>query len=218
LPRHAQVNVTTITFDGGRFCWQFGVLSANHEKQSSPYNLLKRHMTADLAALVYGSAGSSSDGSASDLTTSSAAVLAVSRQLAQQRVGVVGVDCDATSPVGAGGAWSKGAQHDTCVGQDLLEYLLRSEREWTDRGGFHRIYPRPSRRNIVGGDELERLLGYIGQLYPEYGSATNAAAAAKDRAGARKCSSVSFSVLRQDHSRKTIICQDRLGTHDVRMN
>ena len=62
-------------------------------------------------------------------------------------------------------------------------YLLRSQREWTDRGGFDRIYPRSSQRDASGGDQLERLLGYIGQLHPDYVSARNAAAASPAKGG-----------------------------------
>ncbi len=54
-------------------------------------------------------------------------------------------------------------------------YLLRSQREWTDRGAFYRIYPRPSQGDASGGDQLARLLGYIGLLYPDYASAKNMA-------------------------------------------
>lgn len=51
---------------------------------------------------------------------------------------------------------------------------MRSQREWNDRGQFHRIYPRPPRRNTPRGDEVERLLGYIGLMYPEYVRGRNA--------------------------------------------
>ena len=64
-----------------------------------------------------------------------------------------------------------------CVCVCVCRYLLRSQREWADRRGFERIYPRPSQRDAPGGDPLERLLGYIGQLYPEYSRARNTAAA-----------------------------------------
>ena len=61
--------------------------------------------------------------------------------------------------------------------ETYCRYLLRSQREWVDRGGFIRIYPRPVQRNAARGDQLERLLGYLGQLYPEYASARDTAAA-----------------------------------------
>ena len=62
-------------------------------------------------------------------------------------------------------------------------YLLRSQREWADRGRFDRIYPRPSQRDAPGGDQLERLLGYIGQLYPDYARAKYAAVTSSAVAG-----------------------------------
>lgn len=98
---------------------------ATHEKSSSPYNLLKRHMTTDLVALVYGSPEQRGQISALDTgtATSSTAVLAVLRQLVQHRVGVFEIDCDASMKASLGGAarWEKGDRHDTCVGQDLIE-------------------------------------------------------------------------------------------------
>jgi hypothetical protein len=105
---------------------------AIHEAQSSPYNMLKRHMTADLVAIVYGSPEHRlqiSTVSATSNVTSSV-VLSVSRQLARHRVGVVGVDCDAgiadnSQKNGAGGEawlrWEQGERHDTCVGQEVLQ-------------------------------------------------------------------------------------------------
>jgi Mrp family chromosome partitioning ATPase len=102
---------------------------AIHETQSSPYNMLKKHMTADLAAIVYGTPAQRLKISIVSATTSvsSSAVLTVSRQLAHHRVGVVGVDCDASMADSAETGsrawlhWKKGERHDTCVGQDLLE-------------------------------------------------------------------------------------------------
>ena len=63
------------------------------------------------------------------------------------------------------------------VEHNYCRYLLRSQREWVNRGGFIRIYPRPMQRVSAGGDQLERLLGYLGQLYPEYASPRDTAAA-----------------------------------------
>lgn len=100
---------------------------AINELQSSPYNLLKRHMTADLVAVVYGTpeqrVQTSKVAVGSIAGVSSTAVLSVLRQLAHQRVGVIGVDCDArmADSTGAWAQWQKGERHDTCVGEDLLE-------------------------------------------------------------------------------------------------
>ena len=68
--------------------------------------------------------------------------------------------------------------HERC------RYLLRSQHEWTDRGRFHRIYPRPPRGHAPGVDEVERLLGYIGLLHPEFASKRNAAVASRSTAAA----------------------------------
>ena len=62
-----------------------------------------------------------------------------------------------------------------CV-QTPCRYLLRSQREWSDRGKFERIYPRPSRSDTPEGDQLERLVGFLGQVYPGYASPKIAAA------------------------------------------
>lgn len=99
---------------------------AINELQSSPYNMLKRHMTADLVAVVYGTPEQrvqTSKVADSTAGVSSAAVLTVLRQLAHLRVGVIEVDCDArmADSTGAWPRWQKGAHHDTCVGEDLLE-------------------------------------------------------------------------------------------------
>lgn len=121
---------------------------AVHESFHSPYNRLKHHMTEDLVALIYGSPEAEGE------NRHEAAVGAVSRQLATHRVGVVGVDCE-TWEGGGGG------RHDSCVGEDVLEYLLRSEREHIDRGGFFRLYPRPTEP----GNSVDRLLAYIKQVF-----------------------------------------------------
>ena len=96
---------------------------AMHEKQTSPYNLLKRHMTADLVATVYGTPEQRVQTTTATPTmkTNSDVVSIVSQQLARQRVGVIGVDCDASMRAGTRARWHKGTRHDTCVGEDLLE-------------------------------------------------------------------------------------------------
>ena len=96
---------------------------AMHEKQTSPYNLLKKHMTADLVATVYGTPEQRAQMTTTDptSTTSSNVVSIVSQQLARQRVGVIGVDCDAKMRAGTRARWHEGTRHDTCVGEDLLE-------------------------------------------------------------------------------------------------
>lgn len=168
---------------------------APHEKRTSPYNSLKQHMTKDLVKLVYGSIhapppppmGGSTAGAG---TAADGVVSSVSRQLAEQRVGVVTVDCDATldpaSTATAEVGWvpNPKGRHDRCVGEDFLEYLLRSEREYTDRGGFLRIYPMvpalaaSSATTVTGAlavaaekdkaldDAAGLLLRYIGQANP----------------------------------------------------